>query len=68
MKLYNVQTNLNVPIVPFRHVVVAHNKNQAIQVVVDHLNEAQRVILYKSSYFSATEIITDNFSEPTILS
>lgn len=67
MKLYDVQTNLNVPIVPSSHMVVAYNKKQAIQMVVDHLNTTQTVILYQSSYFCAHEVIADNFSEPIIL-
>ena len=67
MKLYDVQTSLNVPIVPFSHVVVAHNKKQTIQMVVNRLNATQTAVLYQNSYFYADEIIADNFSEPIIL-
>lgn len=67
MKLYNVQTNPNSPVVPFSHIVVASDKEQAIRMVANGLNVTQTAVLYRSSYFSADEIIVDSFSEPTIL-
>lgn len=67
MNLYEVKTNLNSPVVPFSHIVVASDKKQAIQMVVSDLNILQTAVLYQSSYFSANEIIVDNISEPTIL-
>lgn len=67
MKLYNVQTSPNSPVVPFSHIVVASDKEQAIRMVANGLNVTQTAVLYRSSYFSADEIIVDSFSEPTIL-
>lgn len=67
MKLYDVQTSLNAPVVPFSHIVVASSKEQAIQMVADGLNTTQTAVLYRSSYFYADEIIVDNISEPTII-
>lgn len=67
MKLYEVRANTSAPIVPFSHIVVASNKEQAIQMIANNLNTTQTAILYRSSYFCANEIAVDNFSEPTIL-
>lgn len=67
MNLYEVRTNLNAPVVPFSHIVVASNEKQAIRMVANGLNTTQTAVLYRSSYFSADEIIVDNISEPTIL-
>lgn len=67
MNLYEVRTNLNAPVVPFSHIVVAHNKKQAIQMVADQLNTTQTAVLYRGPYFSADEIIVDNILEPMIL-
>lgn len=67
MNLYEVRTNLNAPVVPFSHIVVASNEKQAIQMVVNRLNATQTAVLYQNSYFYADEIIADNFSEPIIL-
>lgn len=67
MNLYEVRTNLNAPVVPFSHIVVASDKEQAIRMIANGLNTTQTAVLYRSSYFSADEIIVDNISEPTIL-
>lgn len=67
MNLYEVRANTSAPIVPFSHIVVAPNKEQAIQMIADNLNTTQTAILYRSSYFCANEITIDKFSEPTIL-
>ena len=67
MKLYEVRTNPNSPVVPFSHIVVASDKEQAIQMVANGLNTTQTAVLYRSSYFSADEIIVDNILEPMIL-
>ena len=67
MNLYEVRTNLNAPVVPFSHIVVASDKEQAIRMVANGLNTTQTAVLYRSSYFSADEIIIDNISEPMIL-
>lgn len=67
MKLYNVQTSPNSPVVPFSHIVVASDKEQAIPMVANGLNVTQTAVLYRSSYFSADEIIVDNILEPMIL-
>ena len=67
MKLYEVRANASAPIVPFSHIVVASNKEQAIQMIANNLNTTQTAILYRSSYFCANEIAIDDFSEPTIL-
>lgn len=67
MNLYEVRTNLNAPVVPFSHIVVASDKEQAIRMVANGLNTTQTAVLYRNSYFSADEIIVDSFSEPTIL-
>lgn len=67
MNLYEVRTNLNAPVVPFSHIVVASNEKQAIRMVANGLNTTQTAVLYRSSYFSADEIIVDNILEPMIL-
>lgn len=49
------------------HVVIARNEEEAIEVMVDCLNQFQTFNLFKPDDFCASAIDVDEFSEPTII-
>lgn len=49
------------------HVMIAKNKSDAIEMMVNYLNQFQTHYLYKTSDFFANAIDADKFSEPTII-
>lgn len=63
MKVYEVVPKFSGP----SHAVIAKSESEAIEAVVNNLNQFQTWHLYKTSDFCASDISADKFSEPTVI-
>lgn len=64
MKIYEVFTEV---LYGPSHVVVANNESEAIEMMINYLNQSPTHHEYKPSDFYAGVIDTDNLWEPTII-